>query len=103
MMAFSYFKIKPQFYQKIEIGDKITFIDGPASITASPNEVVKLTYSGTKWIPMSEMMAIETKRETIYVDFNFKNYRQAWKDVIELSREANSSVVIDNKLIKRIP
>lgn len=81
---------------------RIIFHDRPDSTFVEFNEIESITYSGIKYIPMSEMLLIKSKSGTIYVDFNFKNYLTVWKDVICTCKKNNPYICIDIKVRKRL-
>jgi hypothetical protein len=95
-------KIKPQYKQTLEINNKIIFHEYPIRTAIEFDKIDSIGYSGTKIIPMSEMLIIKSEAGIIYVDFNFINYLNVWKDVIYTCKKNNPSILVDKKVQKRL-
>lgn len=95
-------KIKPQYNQTLEIDKKIIFHNRPDSTFLEFNEIDSINYNGTRFIPMSEMLIIKSKAGIIYVDFNFINYLNVWKDVVYICKKSNPNISVDEKVQKRL-
>ena len=103
-------RIKPQFNQIIRIHEEEIYFancydkvhNPPMDVEIKYNEIVKLTYSGTKIIPMSELLIVETSNEKIYIDFNFNNYMKLWYDIYQKSMDNNPLIKVDERLVKRL-
>lgn len=96
-------KIKPQFKERLEITDNEIMSTGNASFTKIRYQSIeRIQYHGTKIIPMSEMIGIQAGLKTIYIDFNFKNYRSIWKEVVQRC-EGNENIQIDPRIYNRLP
>ncbi|MBE6903823.1 MAG: hypothetical protein E7480_04355 [Ruminococcaceae bacterium] len=98
----AFLKIKAQFTQTIELNDKIVFYDSGSELFIQYSEIEKLSYSGTKFVPMSEIMTIHSKDKKIYIDFNFLEYRKIWAEIINECQKRNIDCKIDDKLIMRV-
>ena len=80
---------------------KVIFHD-KKTIEVLLKDVSNLTYHGTKIIPISEMIGIHAGLKIIYIDFNFKNYRSIWKEVVQRC-EGNENIQIDPRIYNRLP
>lgn len=102
LLIISLNKIKSQFKEYLVIQDKIMFISVPRSWQIEFNKIKRIGYVGTKFLPMSEMMTIESDIDTIYIDFNFSHYTKVWNEVLDICIENNTQIQVDNKLLKRL-
>lgn len=102
LLIISLNKIKSQFKEYLIIGDRVMFISVPLSWQIEFNKVKRIGYIGTKFLPMSEMMTIESDVDTIYIDFNFSHYKRVWSEVLGTCLENNTKIQVDNKLLKRL-
>jgi len=78
------------------------FYDTNKDVIICVEEIKSIKYSGNKLIPMSEMMIIKTDSQVIYIDFNFEQYLEIWKEIILLIQRNNSKIVISPRLLKRL-
>lgn len=98
-----FMKVKPQFKEEITIDEKEISSTGNESIVQIHFDTIdKIQYYGTKIVPMSEMISIHSGLKTIYIDFNFKNYRSIWKEVVKRC-EGVENITIDPRIYKRLP
>ena len=105
-----FIQLNRQFKQSIQIDCHNLFFhfcsdkahNPPCDVKITYIDVTKLTCKGTKIVPMSEMLVVETKSEKIYVDFNFERYLELWNEIYLKCKEQNPNVIVSNKLEKRI-
>ncbi len=95
-------KIKPQYSQTLEIGDKIINRENKICTAFDFDKIQSIVYSGTKLIPMSEMLLIKAQCGIIYVDFNYIDYQKAWRDVVTISVCKNPHIIVQKKVLKRL-
>lgn len=102
VFAIIFTKAFAMYKHYLEVTDtKIIFHD-KKTIDVLIKNVSNITYHGTKIIPMSEMISVHAGLKTIYIDFNFKDYRSVWREVIKRC-EGNENIQIDPRIYNRLP
>lgn len=102
-------QIRPQLSQTISLHQNyLAFFNcydrhhkPPMNVKMEYGDIIRLGYSGSQYIPVSEALIVQTSDETIYVDFNFKNYLKLWNDIISIVR-TNPHVQVDQRLKSRL-
>ena len=90
------------YRQKLYINDCIAFDNLNNCTQINFDEIIEINYKGTKFFPLSEMIIIKSLKDSIYVDYNFKDYLNIWQEIISLCQERNLNINIDSKIIKRL-
>ena len=71
-------------------------------IAVNWNAIKQIEYTGMKHFKLSDMMIIHSDKEDIYVDFNYKEYRKLWWEIIRLTKQANPQAIIDKEFFNMI-
>ncbi len=96
-------KAKAQYSQCLQmLPDKMIFYDSRLQTIINYREIQFIKYHGTKLIPMTEMLSISGNNRTIYIDFNFIHYKMLWNEVIQICRDNNCTIEVDEKIERMI-
>lgn len=95
------FKLETSQYIQLD-EKKILFYKRPITWTLEMKQIKKIRYSGILWIPMSEVLILESDIEKIKIDFNFYHYLDVWREVIYACLNETSEVVLSNRLVRRL-
>lgn len=103
LAIYSVIKVKSQYDEYLIVNPaEIKLVDSPIVWQTKFTEIKKIKYTGLQWIPMSEVLVIESEVDTIYVDFNFIRYLEVWKDILDICLEQKPDIDVDPRLIKRL-
>ena len=99
-LPFAFHNVLKQKRQSLEINEKIKFFNGTEITSIDIAHIRSLKYKGLFFVPMSEMMVIESiNRDSIYIDFNFIKYKKIWGYILDVCKQ-NPNIEIESQLYK---
>lgn len=76
---------------------------GQDEIKIRLKDVRSVKYRGVPFVPLFDIIALfDSRGQMIFIDYNYEEYLSIWKRTVELCKNANPEVCIDQKILEKI-